>query len=138
MVRPNVLMSIRPAYAEAILAGTKTFELRRRRPSFSAGTRVVVYSSSPDQQLLGTFEAGVIHEASPARIWTLVAGQAGIDRDAFDTYFAGCEKAYAIEIRSTQRLAPKPLRFRPPQSYLFLRSGRRDHRSVLQWAAAAI
>jgi predicted transcriptional regulator len=134
MVNQDVLMSIRPEYAEAILSGAKTFELRRRRPSFAAGTRIVVYSSSPDQQLLGTFEAGAVHEAPPEAIWALVSKRAGIARDAFDAYFSGCEQAYAIEVRSPQRLDPKPLRFRPPQSYLFLRPALRRHRTVLQWA----
>ena len=137
MVRRDVLMSIRPQYAEAILSGSKLYELRRRRPSFGVGSRVVVYSSSPDQRLLGTFEAGIIHEADPEALWKLVRGQAGVDRQAFAAYFTGCHVAYAIEVRSPQRREPAALRFRPPQSYLFLRRGRRGHRRVLRWAGAA-
>jgi predicted transcriptional regulator len=136
MVKRDVLMSIRPEYAEAILSGEKVYELRRRRPSFAAGSRVVVYSSSPDRRLLGTFEAGAVHEAAPSALWRFVRGQAGIDRAAFEAYFSDCQIAYAIEVRVPQRLAPKRLRFRPPQSYLFLRAGQRAHRSVLRWAAA--
>ncbi len=136
MVNRDVLMSIRPGYAEAILSGAKTFELRRRRPSFAPGSRVVVYSSSPDQRLLGTFEAGEIHEQSPSKLWRIVSQAAGISRKDFDAYFAGCEVGYAIEVRSPTRLDPEPLRFRPPQSYLFLRPGQSAHRSVLRWAAA--
>jgi len=136
MVNRDVLMSIRPQYAEAILSGAKTFELRRRRPSFASGSRVVVYSSSPDRQLLGTFEAGVVHEASPESLWQLVSKKAGVTRDVFDAYFEGCERGYAIEVNAPKRLEPKPLRFRPPQSYLYLRPGRRGHRTVLRWAAA--
>lgn len=133
----DVLMSIRPEYAEAILSGTKTFELRRRRPSFAIGSRVVVYSSSPDQQLLGTFETGTIHEAGLEELWQQVGEKAGITRDAFDAYFEGCDLGYAIEVHSPRRLDPRPLRFRPPQSYLYLRSGRRGHHSVLRWATAS-
>jgi predicted transcriptional regulator len=136
MVNRNVLMSIRPGYAAAIFSGSKTYELRRRRPSFAPGSRVVVYSSSPDQRLLGTFEAGEIHERSPAKLWKLVSDTAGISREDFDAYFTGCRVAYAIEVRHPTRLAPKPLRFRPPQSYLFLRPGQRAHQSVLRWATA--
>lgn len=136
MVNRDVLMSIRPEYAAAIMAGSKTFELRRRRPSFAPGSRVVVYSSAPDQRLLGTFESGEIHVAAPDRLWKLVSRQAGIDRDVFDAYFEDCDLAYAIEVRSPRRLDPEPLRFRPPQSYLFLRKGRRSHSSVLRWAYA--
>jgi predicted transcriptional regulator len=137
MVNQDVLMSIRPEYAEAILSGTKTFELRRRRPSFGKGSRVVVYSSSPDQRLLGTFEAGAVHEAAPDELWHRVSKKAGISRDAFNAYFDGCGVAYAIEVRAPRRLDPKPLRFRPPQSYLYLKPGRRGHRTVLRWAAAS-
>lgn len=137
MVRRDVLMSIRPEYAEAILSGAKVYELRRRRPSFAAGSRVVVYSSSPDQRLLGTFEAGAVHEAEPQTLWAAIDGRACISAEAYEEYFAGCRVAYAIEVRAPRRLAPKPLRFRPPQSYLFLRPGHRGHSSVLRWAAAS-
>jgi len=136
MVNRDVLMSIRPEYAEAILSGSKTFELRRRRPSFAVGSQVIVYSSSPDQRLLGTFEAGQVHEAEPERLWRRVKSQAGITRAAFDSYFDGCLVGYAIEVRNPRRLDPQPLRFRPPQSYLFLASNRRAHKTVLSWAAA--
>lgn len=136
MVNRDVLMSIRPEYAEAILSGAKTFELRRRRPSFATGSRVVVYSSSPDRRLLGTFEAGVVHEAQLAELWKLVSGKAGVTRKVFEGYFRGCQCGYAIEVRSPKRLDPKPLRFRPPQSYLYLRPSRRGHQTVLRWATA--
>lgn len=129
-------MSIRPGYAEAILSGSKTVELRRRRPSFSPGTRVIVYSSSPEQQLLGTFRTGDVHEGTPGELWKLIKHRAGVDRATFDAYFAGCSEAFAIEVRRPQRLQPKRLRIRPPQSYLFLSPSRRGHRGVLQWAGA--
>jgi len=136
MVNRDVLMSIRPEYAEAILSGRKTFELRRRKPSFATGSRVIVYSSSPDRQLLGTFEAGRVYEASPQQLWQKVSKRAGISREKFDAYLEGCAFAYAIEVTKPRRLEPQPLRIRPPQSYLFLRPGRTGHRSVLRWAAA--
>jgi predicted transcriptional regulator len=137
MVNRDVLMSIKPQYAAAILSGSKTFELRRRRPSFAPGSRVVVYSSAPDQKLLGTFEAGEIHADDPERLWALVSEDAGIGREAFDAYFEGCELAYAIEVRSPRRLEPKSLRFRPPQSYLFLTRRRNSHQTILRWAAGS-
>lgn len=137
MVSHDVLMSIQPRYAEAILSGSKTFELRRRRPSFAPGSRVIVYSSSPDQRLRGTFEAGEVCGASPWKLWQVVTGKAGITREDFDSYFEGCEMGYAIEVRSPQRLAPRPLKMRPPQSYLFLRAGDRGHRGVLRWATVS-
>jgi predicted transcriptional regulator len=137
VVTPSILMSLRPRYAEGILSGTKTYELRRRKPSFPVGSRVVVYSSAPLQRLLGTFESGQVHEATPEGIWKLVSAQAGIDRAEFDAYFAGCDRAYAIEVKSPRRLAPRPLRFRPPQSYQFLHRSQRRHRTILDWVTNA-
>lgn len=130
-------MSIRPEYAEAILSGAKTIELRRRRPSFQPGTRVLIYSSAPDKKLIGTFEVAAIHEASPHGLWRKVAKQAGIGRADYRAYFAGCTKAYGIQVRRVRRLKPRQLPIRPPQSYLFLRSGLREHRPVLRWAATS-
>ena len=63
----GVLMSIRPQYAEAILSGEKTVELRRRRPSFSAGTTVLIYSSAPLQTRAGDVRGGRRRQRRPGR-----------------------------------------------------------------------
>lgn len=131
----DVLMSIRPIYAEAIFDGIKTVELRRRRPSFVDGTRVLVYSSSPHQKLRGTFEVGGILADEPRVLWEEVGERACVDREVFDAYFAGCPVAYAIEVKNPKRIKPTRLSIRPPQSYLFLRSRERRHRSLLRLAS---
>lgn len=128
----GVLMSIRPEYSDAIFAGTKTVELRRRRPSFAAGTRVLVYSTSPTKQVDGLFEVGDVLAAEPAALWDLVRDRAGVDRETYDSYFAGCEFAYAIEVVDPQRVPPVSLPMRPPQSYQFLRPRQPAHRRLLK------
>jgi predicted transcriptional regulator len=132
----DVLMSIRPAYAEAILSGDKTVELRRRRPSFAVGTKVLVYATSPEQRVRGAFEVGGVIADAPAALWEAVAHRAALDRAAFDAYFAGAETAYAIEIANARRIAPTPIPIRPPQSYQFLDPKRLRHRTVMRLAAA--
>lgn len=135
MVSRDVLMSIRPVYAEAIFSGTKTIELRRRRPSFPVGTRVVVYSTSPEQRLHGSFEVAGILEALPETLWRSVRERAGVDRSVFDAYFDGCDQAYGIEISEPRRITPTVLPIRPPQSYQYLRAQRPKHRDILRLAA---
>lgn len=130
----DVLMSIHPEHAEAIFAGTKTVELRRRRPSFGAGTRVLVYATSPTQQVDGVFEVGGVIEGAPAALWRAVKARAGVDRATFDGYFDGCDVAYAIEVVQPRRIEPHALPIRPPQSYQFLRGRERTHRALLQLA----
>ena len=85
-----VLMSIKPTYADAILEGKKTVELRRKRPSFGPGTTVLVYSSSPRQTLEGTFESGEVIALPPRKLWRTVSARAGVDKATFDAYFEGC------------------------------------------------
>jgi predicted transcriptional regulator len=132
----DVLMSIRPSYADAIFDGTKTVELRRRRPSFTQGARVLVYSSSPHKKLKGTFEVGGVIATDPETLWDLIGGRAGIDRTGFDEYFCGCSAAYAIEVENPRLIEPTPLGIRPPQSYLFLRRREPRHRRLLRLARA--
>lgn len=132
----DVLMSIQPRYAEAIFDGIKTVELRRRRPSFARGARVLVYSSSPHRRLQGTFDVGGVLAADPESLWLRVEGRAGVDRSTFDAYFHGCSIAYAIEIENPRRIAPAELGIRPPQSYLFLRRREPRHRRLLRLAEA--
>jgi predicted transcriptional regulator len=132
-----VLMSIRPVYANAIFDGTKTVELRRRRPSFGPGTRVLVYTSSPTSALDGVFESGEVIELPLQDLWAAVSHRAGVDRETFDTYFLGCETGYAIEVTNARRVQRARLPFRPPQSYLFLRRDRTNHRTLLRRLAVS-
>ena len=132
----DVLMSIRPAYAEAILSGAKTVELRRRRPSFGVGTTVLIYVTSPEQSVWGAFQvSGIIADAT-ADLWEAVAHRAGVQRATYDSYFAGSDTAYAIEIANARRTVPTPLPIRPPQSYQFLDPKLLPHRAVMRLAAA--
>jgi predicted transcriptional regulator len=134
-VIPSVLMSIRPRFAEAILCGEKSVELRRRRPSFSRGTNVLVYASSPVRQVIGWFEVGEVISASPRALWSRVKHCAGVSRQEFDDYFAGCEVAYALIVTDAGRIAPAPLRIRPPQSWQYLRADERSHRALVRRAS---
>jgi predicted transcriptional regulator len=132
-----ILMSIRPAYAEAIFAGNKTVELRRRRPGFPEGTTVLVYSSAPDQVVRGAFRSGAVLAAPPEDLWALVHDQAAISREDFDAYFGGCEIGYAIQVREPRSLTPAPLPVHPPQSYFVLRPDDENHAALRNLAAEA-
>ena len=131
----GVLMSIKPEYVGAIVDGTKTVELRRKRPSFAPGTTVIVYSSSPHKRIEVAFKSGQVHEASPASLWRKVSKIAGVTKSAFDEYFDGCDVAYAIEVESVKKLDPTTLPMRPPQSYMFLLASNHRHQQLLAAAA---
>jgi predicted transcriptional regulator len=52
----SMLISIRPNFADAILSGIKTVEVRRLRPAADPGTVAYVYASAPRKAMLGLFQ----------------------------------------------------------------------------------
>lgn len=122
----DVLLSIRPIFANAILDGTKTFELRRSVFRRRGIRKVIIYASSPVRRVIGEFRIDRILELEPARLWTVVAKGAGIDRRYFDEYFRGRKKGFALKVYRPRRyVTPLQLneRFglsRPPQSFCYV------------------
>ena len=50
----TLLLCLRPRFAEAILSGAKTVELRRRPINTQPGTPILLYASSPTMAIVGT------------------------------------------------------------------------------------
>ncbi len=117
------LISIKPKYAEAILAGRKTVELRRRIPALAPGTRLLIYSTLPVGAVVGAVTLESVARGTPGEIWDEYAPQAGVDRDDYNAYFSGTNEAVGLILSSAQRVAPvtiaalRALRpgFHPPQ-----------------------
>ena len=61
-------MAIQPGYAEAILAGVKTVEFRKRLLAPDIET-VLVYETSPTKAIVGSFAVKCMEVASPEVIW---------------------------------------------------------------------
>lgn len=121
----KVLLSIKPEFAFKIFEGIKKFEFRKvifKNPKVKT---VVVYASSPVQQVIGEFEIEDIFTSSPSDIWEMTKKDSGISEVYFYEYFADREIAHAIKIKKTKKYK-KPLSLRedfnvlPPQSYLYL------------------
>jgi len=123
------LFSIRPIYAEEILAGRKRVEFRRR-PLPDDVTHVVIYATAPVSQVVGAFEVENVDCTTPSKAWQHYHEVGGIEQDAFDSYFDGTEQAHVICIRQVEAVdRPFPLSeidelLRPPQSFLYLRDRR--------------
>lgn len=121
----KVLLSIKPRFAELIFEGTKKFEFRKAIFKNASIKTVVVYASSPLQQVIGEFEIEDIIHDELDNLWAKTRQQGGIDKDYFDKYFANKKIGYAIEIKSVKRYK-KPLSLKkdfnlhPPQSFLYL------------------
>lgn len=122
----SVLLSIRPEFADAILDGRKTYELRRRIFEKRDVHRVVIYSSSPVRRVVGEFAIEQVLELEPKRLWRATSGGAALSRRAFDEYFRGRDVGFALKVlrprrfvRSHRLEAYCGLR-QPPQSFCYL------------------
>lgn len=131
--REALFLSVRPAFAERLLGGTKTVELRRVRPDVQEGQLVLLYASSPTKALIGSAIVESVSTGSPGEIWVEFEKLAGVSGDEFGRYFAGAATAVAIRVREIKRLkVPIPLAeirrrwpwLRPPQSFRFVQVDR--------------
>lgn len=139
-----LFLSLKPRYADLILDGEKTVELRRIRPRAETGTLVVVYACTPVRAVLGTCIVEGIRTTTPTEIWDLHGPWTCVGRQEFDAYFRGRSVASAITVGQALRLAsPVSLdhlrrdldRFTPPQSFRYLTAA--EVRSFLPAASSA-
>lgn len=123
------LLSIRPVYANQILAGTKTIELRKSAMGLAARDVVLVYSSAPEQQLSFWFRIRAVETLPIAQMWERHANLLGISHDDYQNYFADAATATGLHVGETHALRPIPLAeiqravpgFVPPQGMIWLR-----------------
>lgn len=129
MRQPALFLSVRPTFAQRILSGAKTIELRRVRPNVATGQPVLIYSSSPVMALLASARIDFIFSGNPCDLWDSVRHEAGVTRDEYDAYFDGAVVAVGIRLAAVKRLT-NPIRleelrqrwpwFKPPQSYRYV------------------
>jgi len=125
-----LLLSIRPEYANKIFDRTKTVELRRIRPRLlNEGDRVVVYVSSPQQAVVGSFKVDNIVEKPVTELWEEVEKLAGISHEDFYDYYYGVRLGVGIFLKDIHRfsqpvelhrLRNKLPNLKPPQSFRYL------------------
>ena len=143
----GIILSIRPEFVDAIFAGRKLVELRRRRPDIGPAAVVYVYCTAPRKEVPGQFRCRTVHSGSPKELWSRFGRYSCISKARFLSYFRGVGIGYALEIDQARRwLKPVSLatlrriapNFWPPQFYrristdepLFFQLSRHDQLGV--------
>jgi predicted transcriptional regulator len=119
----DAIISIHPNYADAILAGKKTIELRRRIPELPSGTRLWIYATRPTGAVIGVATIQEVARAHPSAIWKKHRDGAGVDHASFKAYFHGTQQGVAILLEAVRHVGPitvhqlREIRdsFHPPQ-----------------------
>lgn len=122
----NVILSIKPKYANAIIDGSKLYEYRKVLPKNTDIDRVYIYASKPIMAIIGEFTIGAIISDTPQKVWKLTHENGGITKKQFFDYFKGHSVAHAIKIEGVTELVtpidPKQVikDFTAPQNYRYL------------------
>ncbi|NGO42062.1 ASCH domain-containing protein [Streptomyces sp. YC419] len=125
-----MLLSVHPRFATAILAGSKTVEVRRQRVAAPPGTPVLLYATAPTMALVGMARIAAVQVASPKEVWSAHRTQTGITRREYDAYMSGATQASGLTLEAPvafdEPVSLNALRatgtFHPPQSYRYMKS----------------
>ena len=124
-----VVLSLKPRFAEAILTGVKTVELRRTEPKIEVPTLALLYASSPVRSLVGTCIVASVRSASLGDLWDDHGREADLPYHEFQQYFEGVDRGTALTLAAPQAfkrrvplqdLRAKAKGFRPPQSFAYV------------------
>ena len=122
-------LSLRPRFADAILSGVKTVELRRNEPKIRVPTLAPIYASIPVLALLGTCIVTSVESGHLADLWQVHGAGSGLDHRELLRYFEGVQAGSALSLASRKRfsrliplveLRSRPKGFRPPQSFSYV------------------
>lgn len=126
----TLLMSVKPKYAEKVLRGEKTVELRRVRPRrIGPGDIILLYATAPVGLFVGVCRVTEILLDSPSALWPRVEGLAGVTRTEYFRYFQNARSATGIVIEQATRLVDDfslddsrryVPEFMPPRSFCYV------------------
>jgi predicted transcriptional regulator len=122
----NVILSIKPKYAEAILSGEKKYEFRKS--SFPPSAKVaIIYSSNHVGKIVGWFKIIKQIRGKPLEIWKIYHENSRLTKEEFLSYYSSSKTAVCLVIGSVHRLDP-PIdpyetikHFLAPQSYRYIK-----------------
>ncbi len=121
----KVVLSIKPEFAFKIFDGSKKYEFRKSIFKNDKVKSIIVYASSPVQQVIGEFEIEEVLNYDLETLWDLTQEYSGITEDFYYKYFANKHEGFAIKIKNTIKYKnPKSLKvdfnLLPPQSFAYL------------------
>ena len=128
---PNrmMILSLKPRFAEAILSGVKTVELRRTEPKISVPTRALIYATTPLRALLGTCVVESVVSSQLTLLWSAYGTRSRLSYEEFQNYFDGVSIGSALTLSDAERFSRQislaelrsiPRTPRPPQSFSYV------------------
>ena len=140
----TLLLSVKPRFAEKVLRGEKTIELRRVRPQrIGPCDTILLYATAPLALFVGFCRITEVLVDSPEALWPKVRGLAGVTREEYFRYFQDARSATGIVIEQpvpfvddfslddSRRYVPG---FMPPRSFCYVSGLGRELQDALSAA----
>lgn len=131
----DLLMSIKANFAERLMNGSKSIEIRKQFSDRWTGRNVVFYASKPVRSLVGQATVNSVTKGQPGILWSLFETRMGCSRSEFDAYVGDAAEIAAIEFKNVSRYEDSVRlskisdllheKLTPPQSYLGLTSSKK-------------
>lgn len=124
-----ILISIKERFVNQILSGKKTIELRKAEPKASRGDSMIIYTTRPKKAVTAIAIIDEILVLTPEEMWELYREHLGIDKESYDAYYEGYNKAVGIKFKEVIPLDAEILlsaikfihpNFSPPQTFKYL------------------
>ena len=122
----DIVLSIKPHFAEKIFQGEKLFEYRRIFPRRSDIRAVFVYATKPVGEVIGQFLVAEIIQLPIRDLWRATHKHSGITETFFSSYFVGRSHGFAVSIVAPKRF-DRPRKISeygikyPPQSFAYVK-----------------
>lgn len=134
----DMILSLKPQYAERVLNKTKRMELRRKFSKKWIGSNVLIYSSSPVRAIVAKVKIKSVIKDTPFSMWLKWSEDIDCDLKEYEHYTKNASEIYGIILDEIEGMDPIPLtqlnhllsaELVPPQSYC-------DINNNLTWRSA--
>ena len=125
-----LFLSLRPVFADLILSGRKTVEVRRVIPRGAKyGSLILLYAAAPEKALWGLCFLDGVSVGAPETIWRKSGSGTGLRKRDFLAYLEGSKRAVALHVSKPVPFSrPIPLAeirgawhsFQPPQGFAYI------------------
>jgi predicted transcriptional regulator len=99
-VNDGVLLSIAAKYAEKVISGEKSIEIRKRFSRKWTGSKASIYACKPVGALVGEATIARVVTGSPEEIWERFSDRIGVSKTEYGAYTGTTGSVYAIELEN--------------------------------------
>lgn len=98
----NIILSIRPIFAEKILSGEKKYEYRKRLCAKKV-SKIYIYETAPVKKIIGEVEVIKKLKMKKEKLWKQTQKFSGISKEFYGKYFEKQEYACAYELGESKK-----------------------------------